>query len=98
MNSIDKRKITALRLSERGIDCNKERLNNAINSQFSSVFEDIGELADEFQKKYCPDYINYNLENKTFLERSLNNSDDCKWHYIDIIGNCHNYQPRGEKK
>ncbi len=96
---LDKRKIRALEMSERGVSA--EELTN----KFSDVLDGIAELQKEFQEKYCPTCANYSpAKNKTFLNllnflnlRRSSDFSDCKLHYTDILGQCWNYSPKKQK-
>lgn len=77
-------------LCEKGID--KETIKKE-----KDTFAEIKKLQKEFQKKNCPNCINYNIEKRDFITKGhSNNPYDCKYHWTNMLGDCFNYEKRGD--
>lgn len=45
-----------------------------------------------FQEKNCPNCGHYNQRERDFKKKGHpSNSEDCLWHWTDILGQCWNY-------
>jgi hypothetical protein len=88
IKSDDERKIKTTALSIRGI-------GSHLSEQDRDAFAALKELQKEFQRKYCPTCIHYDMQNNQFLEKGNSaDEEDCRYHFTDFLGNCWNFKER----
>lgn len=49
---------------------------------------------EEFQREFCASCVEFDQKKKRFREKGRDYfPEDCKWHYTDMAGQCHNFKP-----